>query len=191
MTHYQLLQISPRATPEQIKQAYRRLARKYHPDVAGEENRDRFLKINEAYQVLRNPLQRREYDRTLNPKKRVSSPTSSPKSSQATASASSFTPFEFDVETYTLMKQRVRSAYERKEYAIAVKLADELALRFTGHPTAQRWVALSYHQRGRELLRFKQFKLAQIYLNKALAAQSRDKTLLDAIRKDLVLSSRI
>lgn len=186
MTYYQLLQVSSQATSEQIKQAYRRLARKYHPDVAGEDGRDRFLKINEAYQVLSNPLQRREYDRTLNPKKRVSQAASSSPTSQAPQPAS-VTPFEFDVETYTLMKQRVRSAYERKEYAIAAKLADELVSRFAGHPTAQHWLALTYHQRGRELLNFKQTKLARIYFRKALNAQSKDKVLQAAIRQDLVL----
>ncbi len=60
---YARLGIAPGASAAAIKQAYRRLAKKLHPDV----NRDRaaherFLAVKEAYEVLSNPLLRREYD---------------------------------------------------------------------------------------------------------------------------------
>ncbi|MBD2578547.1 molecular chaperone DnaJ [Oscillatoria sp. FACHB-1406] len=62
--YYELLGISRDATPEEIKRAYRRLARKYHPDVnkeAGAE--ERFKEINRANEVLSNPDTRARYDR--------------------------------------------------------------------------------------------------------------------------------
>lgn len=62
--YYELLGISRDATPEEIKRAYRRLARKYHPDVnkeAGAE--ERFKEINRANEVLSNPETRARYDR--------------------------------------------------------------------------------------------------------------------------------
>src|SRR5580692_4517039 len=52
------------ATEAQIKQAYRKLARKYHPDVSKEPNAEaRFKEVGEAYEVLRSPEKRAAYDR--------------------------------------------------------------------------------------------------------------------------------
>lgn len=64
--HYQTLEVSPTATQVQIKQAYRRLAKCYHPDANPElGDRDRITQINAAYEVLSDPQQRRFYDREL------------------------------------------------------------------------------------------------------------------------------
>ena len=64
--YYRVLQVSKDATQEDIKRAYRRLAREYHPDMRpGDKDAEEKLKeINEAYEVLGNPESRREYDRT-------------------------------------------------------------------------------------------------------------------------------
>ena len=64
--YYQILGVDPQAGPPAIKSAYRRLARRYHPDVAKRKDaRVRFLAVQEAYDVLSNPARRREYDRIL------------------------------------------------------------------------------------------------------------------------------
>lgn len=53
---YKILGVLPGATQEEIKKAYRALARKYHPDVNKEPGaEERFKKINEAYSTLMNP----------------------------------------------------------------------------------------------------------------------------------------
>ncbi len=61
--YYKILQIDPHADETTIKRAYRKLARRYHPDVGGKGNEERFKEINEAYQVLSNRQKRAEYDR--------------------------------------------------------------------------------------------------------------------------------
>lgn len=63
--YYETLGVSPNATQNEIKQAYRRLARQHHPDVnPGDNDADgRFKEINEAYQVLSDPEKRQVYDR--------------------------------------------------------------------------------------------------------------------------------
>ena len=62
--YYEVLGVARDATPADIKKAYRRLARRYHPDVNtgdGEAER-RFKEVNEAHEVLGDPAKRRRYD---------------------------------------------------------------------------------------------------------------------------------
>lgn len=62
---YDILGVSRSASDKEIRQAYRRLARKYHPDVnrSDPKGEERFKEINEAYQVLGDPEKRKKYDR--------------------------------------------------------------------------------------------------------------------------------
>jgi len=62
--YYQTLGVSRDVTEEDLKKAYRRLARKYHPDVSKEADAEtHFKEINEAYEVLKDPEKRAVYDR--------------------------------------------------------------------------------------------------------------------------------
>lgn len=61
--YYETLGIEPNAGEAEIKSAYRRLARKYHPDVSKEAGaEDKFKAVNEAYEALRDPQKRTAYD---------------------------------------------------------------------------------------------------------------------------------
>lgn len=62
--YYEVLGVARDASDDDIKRAYRKLARKYHPDVSKEANaEDRFKELGEAYEVLRDPEKRAAYDR--------------------------------------------------------------------------------------------------------------------------------
>jgi len=62
--YYAILGISKTATSEEIKQAFRKLARKYHPDVNpnNKQAEAKFKEVNEAYEVLSDPDKRKKYD---------------------------------------------------------------------------------------------------------------------------------
>src|SRR3989344_4306686 len=59
--YYEVLGVQKKSGKEEIKQAYRKLAHKFHPDKGGDEKK--FKEINEAYQVLGNEQKRAQYDR--------------------------------------------------------------------------------------------------------------------------------
>src|SRR2546429_201147 len=62
--YYETLGVSKTAKDDEIKSAFRKLARKYHPDVAKDKKaaEEKFKQINEAYEVLSDPEKRNKYD---------------------------------------------------------------------------------------------------------------------------------
>ena len=65
LSHYVLLQLPEEATPEQLRQAFRRLSKRYHPDTTSlpaAEAEQAFQRLQQAYAVLSDPVARRRYD---------------------------------------------------------------------------------------------------------------------------------
>lgn len=63
--YYQTLEVPRNATEQELRKAFRRLARKYHPDVNPKDKtaEEKFKQVNEAYEVLSDPEKRKKYDR--------------------------------------------------------------------------------------------------------------------------------
>ncbi len=62
--YYKILEIDKKATPEEVKKAYRTLAKKYHPDknLGNKKAEENFKLVNEAHEVLGDPEKRKQYD---------------------------------------------------------------------------------------------------------------------------------
>jgi molecular chaperone DnaJ len=73
--HYQTLEINHKSTPDEIKQAYRRLAKQFHPDRQTDQaSHEKIVAINAAYEILSDPQLRQAYDYQLinnSPEKRA------------------------------------------------------------------------------------------------------------------------
>lgn len=70
--YYELLEIEKDSTDDEIKLAYRKLAKKYHPDLNKTDPRakEKFIEIKEAYDTLKDPIKRRIYhQQNFNPQR--------------------------------------------------------------------------------------------------------------------------
>lgn len=64
--YYKIMGVEPKASAQDIKMAYRRLARKYHPDLNKEPDAEnKFKELGEAYEILKDPAKRQQYDDSL------------------------------------------------------------------------------------------------------------------------------
>lgn len=90
---YRILEISENATEQEIKAAYRRLAKKYHPDTHSNDKSyvDKFNDISAAYQILGDSKKRQEYD-----KGRGQQQESTQKRQKTTAAQQTAPDFNFD-----------------------------------------------------------------------------------------------
>ena len=74
LNYYETLKVSPQATQAEIKQAYRRLAKQFHPDSQNEKaDHEEIVRINAAYEVLGDLQRRQSYDRQMSDRTLVSS----------------------------------------------------------------------------------------------------------------------
>ena len=106
LSHYQLLEVTTTATLPQMKKSYLKLAKKYHPDVYNGINVDHFKRVLEAFNTLKNPISRKDYDKKMAIINRTRSTTYS--SSEEEFDETQFVDKEgnFDAEKYQQYKRR-------------------------------------------------------------------------------------
>lgn len=171
---YRLLELPSGASLEEVKAAYRRLARRYHPDVnPGGGAQERFMAIAAAYQQLTQRLQgqaaaRRNHSRAATPAPSVARATPWGTRSPQVQVNPRLSAFEQELKEDAY--RRLQELLHKRRWPRAIALAEGLVHRIPQDPEVQQWLAIVYHRWGRELIDRREFDKARIFLKKALQA---------------------
>ena len=190
-THFQVLRLERTATEAQVKEAYFRLARRFHPDVhhdpALADLRDKieaiFVRLGEAYEVLRNPRIRAKYETQLNPAPATQAPAPN-------APAPPAVNRETETREAAAAIKRAARLLSSEMYWDAIQVLEPAVLRAVGKPRQEGRVLLAraymknvnWLKQGEELLQevMKEepghaeacLLLAQIYRDQGLKARA-------------------
>jgi len=153
---YRILELPQGASLDDIKSAYRRLARKYHPDVNQSDPKatEKFREVKEAYDILRDP--------------------------------SHYTSKTNNRSQYLKQKLKlVQNLIKEKNYYDAVCVVEELRRRYPNDPEVARWQAIAYYRWGKELLQQGKYIRARDYLTRVLSTDPQNRGLCYAAKRNL------
>lgn len=179
--YYRTLGLRTGASFEDVKTAYRKLARKYHPDVNPDDQQaqDRFIKVTKAYEALLEVFQPDEPEESLEdgPEDDYGAKEPSPVQKNPGLSAHEQT---LKQDSY----KQLQTFLKQQKYPRAIALVEGLAQRITQDPEVRQWQAITYQRWGRELINQGQLNKARIYLDKALKTDPLNKSLWVEINRD-------
>lgn len=205
---YRLLGIPRNATLEDIKVAYRRLARKYHPDVNQNDPTtiDKFRLVQEAYKMLKDAgtedLSKELFAKQKATNARASQPAPPPPPKATYPSKpqphphikievkqvnNRVDPINSDPELKLKldMLRRVQDLLKQKKYVVAIAVVEGMSERFPNTPEVIHWQAVTYHRWSSELILNGKLREAEIYLNKALNTDPKNRELSFEVKRDL------
>ncbi|MBE9117004.1 J domain-containing protein [Lusitaniella coriacea LEGE 07157] len=173
---YRLLELRADARPDEIKASYRRLVRRYHPDVNPQNPQEahrKFIQITTAYKSLLQASHRSTRTATkVKPKPRYA-----PKMPELSVAEKRL---KFD--SYKLLQQLLKE----QRFARSVALVEGLAQRFPFDVEVRQWQAITYQQWGQQLIRdrgsdrptaARALEKARIYLKKAAQTDPHNRSL--------------
>ncbi|MCY7406049.1 MAG: J domain-containing protein [Alkalinema sp. CAN_BIN05] len=171
---YRSLGLKPGASREQVKQAYRVLARQHHPDTTAHQSTvhkntsnqntsDIFLTITIAYKYL---LAHTALSPAPNP-----ASTAFPKTPENLLKYNAYA--------------RLRDLFAQQRFASAIALVEALTSKLPDDLEVQQWCAIAYQQQGRRLMRDRRYPQALRYLQKALATNPTNRDLVAKLHQDL------
>lgn len=204
---YRLLGLSRNASLEDIKLSYRRLARKYHPDLnqGDPAAADKFRLVQQAYQILKdveaglisrqvgyaNSDPKPSYTPSPNTVKVKVEVKPDPKS-KATEVRSrdvrqQVDPIASDPELRLKLDtlRHLQDLLKQRRYIVAIAVAEGMRARFPKSAEVIHWQAVTYHRWGTELLLKAKFREAEIFLNKALNTDPSNRELAFEVNRDL------
>ncbi|MBD2099903.1 DnaJ domain-containing protein [Leptolyngbya sp. FACHB-261] len=205
---YQILEVAPTATEQEIKLAYRQLARRYHPDVnPGDPGAEaHFKRVALAYRTLLTvlkPLPPVVTSASYSPTSSSPDPSPQPPTPSTTAPPTSHVHFQEqapqdskpssappatlspeDSRLKLRMLNQLYSLMKQNKWLQAIGLAEGLAERFPNDSDIYQWQALAYHRWARSLLDRKQYGQARAYLKKALRTDPHNRKLWGEIEQD-------
>ncbi len=210
---YRLLGLPRNASPEDVKLAYRRMARKYHPDVnQGDPTAvDKFRLVQEAYQILKDaaagimpppPTQAKPAQSSPKPSQPQSARSQEVRKAANPKVEPKVTP-KIKVEVKNVRQKqyplsddpevqlkfdmlgRLMELLKQKKYVVAIAIAEGLRERYKNSPEVIHWQAVTYQRRGSELLIAGKLKEAEAYLTKAMNTDPGNRELCFEVKRDL------
>ena len=182
--YYRTLGLRTGASFSDVKDAYRKLARKYHPDVNPDDQRaqDRFINVTKAYEALLEVLQ---------PDEQVSDEAVADEAADESANDGYPSPVQTNPglsdheqklkqDSYRQLQELLR----QKKYPRAIALVEGLAQRITHDTEVRQWQAITYQRWSRELIGQGHLNKARIYLDKALKPDPLNKSLWIGVNRD-------
>ena len=196
---FRVLGLRPNATFEEVKASYRRLARRYHPDVnpGDRDAEEKFIQVTQAYQMLVESLPTRAT--TVSKKNRADvTPTQSPAAPQSPrpkVTVKRAQPPKVTVElnphlseAEQALKQRgfeqLQVLFQTQRFPRAIALVDGLAQRLTRDSEVRQWQAIAYQRWARYLIRYGHYEKARRALKKALRIDPHNKSLWREVSRD-------
>ncbi|UBF26727.1 J domain-containing protein [Kovacikia minuta CCNUW1] len=195
---YRLLRLKSGASFDEIKAAYRRLARQYHPDVnpGDQQAKERFIAVTEAYKFLlaagagSGNGQTEQTKTTRNSSVEAPPPSAAPKATGVKITRKS-DPIQFNPDLSPVEQQLKSSSYQQLQQLLrehrfprAIALIEGLARRIPQDPEVVQWQAIVYQRWGRHLIQERQLDKARIYLKKALRTDPHNRSLWAEVEKD-------
>jgi curved DNA-binding protein CbpA len=196
---YRLLGLMYGASTAEVKASYRRLARRYHPDVNFGDKlaQEKFIELTEAYKFLLSVVKPYGSDEVSTPPQTVTA-VSEPQDagvSQSPPSATKVTRKQPSVQCsppLSEVEQQLKwNSYEQlqqmlkyRRFARAIALVEGLAQRIPQDPEVRQWQAIAYSSWGRHLVNERQLDKARIYLKKALRTDPHNRSLWAEVERD-------
>ncbi|NEZ56631.1 J domain-containing protein [Adonisia turfae] len=179
--HYRTLGLRTGASFDDVKAAYRKLARKYHPDVNPDDQRaqDRFIKVTKAYDALLEILQPDE-----EPQEEDAAVAKTPVEEEPSPVQTNPGLSDHEQKLKQDSYRQLQMLFKQQKYPRAIALVEGLAQRITQDPEVRQWQAITYQRWGRQLITQGQLGKARIYLDKALKTDPLNKSLWVEINRD-------
>ena len=210
---YRLLGLRAGASFAEIKASYRRLVRRYHPDVNPDDRqaKEKFIQLTEAYKLLASVVKLSEEaeDRSAvamgkSASRATGRASSSGKNGHAGRAAGSSSPSRSSAETLedeppvqpnpqlsAIDQELKQSSYKQllqlfkeQRFPRAIALVEGLAHRIPNDPEVKQWQAITYQRWGRHLLDARQLDKARVYLKKAIRTDPHNRSLCTEVEQD-------
>lgn len=186
--YYRLLELTPAASIDEIKAAYRRLARQYHPDAHSQDKlaNDKFIALTEAYQQLISlARQARSSDASKVPTATATTPQPAPDIKVVRKPVPQSPPLSLAHEQLKWNTYReLQQLWKHKRFLKAIALAETLAQRIPQDAEIRSWQASAYQRWGRQLIQDRQQEKARVYLQRALKTSPHNRSLWLEVERD-------
>lgn len=190
---YRVLELGSGASLDDIKGAYRRLARQFHPDMSAGDQRsqDKFIEITTAYKLLLNRVNSPGVESWSNSPPVPAAKPARPVPEKDTKAVRKAVQIRTDPNLSDWENELKRNSYRQLQQLLktqrfprAIALVEGLARRLPQDSEVTQWQAIVYQQWGRQLARDRQPDKARLYLKKALQTDPYNRSLWAEVEKD-------